>query len=150
PLSDGFFANIKTFILPGLSLGLVEWVPLMRVLRTDMIATLKEDYILAARAKGHSSFYILFAHALRPSSFTLITILGLQIGHLISRALIVEMIFALPGIGRLLVNAIYGRDFIIVQGCVIVIAISYVFVNFIVDILYALLDPRIRQENAHV
>jgi len=150
PLSDGFFANIKTFILPSISLGLVEWVPLMRVLRTDMIATLKEDYILAARAKGHSSFYILFAHALRPSSFTLITILGLQIGHLISRALIVEMIFALPGIGRLLVNAIYGRDFIIVQGCVIVIAISYVFVNFIVDILYALLDPRIRQENAHV
>ncbi len=147
PLSEGFWENIRSFILPGLSIGLVEWVPLMRVLRSDMIATLKEDYILLARAKGIPDYKILFRHALKPSSFTLITILGIQVGHLIGGALIVETIFALPGVGRLLVGAIYGRDVFMVQGCILFITVSYVAVNFLVDTFYGVLDPRIRMQN---
>jgi len=147
PLSDGFWKNIHSFILPGLSIALVEWVPLMRVLRSDMIATLKEDYILLARAKGISDYKILFNHALKPSSFTLITILGIQIGHLIGGALIVEIIFALPGVGRLLVGAIYGRDIFMVQGCILFITLAYVGINFVVDTFYTILDPRIRMQN---
>ncbi|MDD9301712.1 MAG: ABC transporter permease [Desulfobacter sp.] len=146
PLSQGFLKNIQSFILPGLSIALVEWVPLMRVLRSDMIATLKEDYILLARAKGIPAYKILFSHALKPSSFTLITILGIQIGHLVGGALIVEIIFALPGVGRLLVGAIYGRDIFMVQGCILFITLAYVGINFCVDAVYSILDPRIRMQ----
>ena len=144
PLSEGLWANLRTFLLPSLSIALVEWVPLTRILRSDMIAPLKEDFISMAKAKGLPPWHILLRHALRPSSFTLITILGLQIGGLIGGALIIETIFALPGVGRLLINAIYARDFMIVQGCILFIAVGYVAVNFLVDMLYVVLDPRIR------
>lgn len=146
PLSDGLWPNIQSFLLPALSLAMVEWVALMRVLRSDMIATLKEDYILMARSKGLPAYHILIRHALRPSLFTLITILGMQIGNLIGGALIVETIFAVPGIGRLMVGAIYGRDFLMVQGCILFITVAYVIVNSMVDICYFALDPRIRRE----
>ena len=89
----------------------------MRVLRTDMIVTLREDFITVARAKGMPTWRILLRDALKPSSLTLITILGLQIGHWISAAVIIEIIYAMPGIGRLLINAIYSRDVLLVQGC---------------------------------
>ena len=146
PLSDGLWPNIRSLLMPALSIAMVEWVVLMRVLRSDMIATLQEDYILMARSKGLPAFHILIRHALRPSLFTLITILGMQIGNLIGGALIVETIFALPGIGRLLMAAIYGRDFMMVQGCVLFIGVAYVIVNSIVDFCYFTLDPRIRRE----
>ena len=145
PVSEDILQNLRSFILPALSIALVEWVPLMRVLRSDMIATLQEDYILMAKSKGLPAWHILIFHALRPSCFTLITLLGIQIGYLIGGALIVEIIFALPGIGRLLVGAIFGRDFNLVQGCILFITIAYVSVNFFVDILYSVLDPRIRK-----
>ena len=146
PLSDGIWPNIRSLLMPAMSIAVVEWVVLMRVLRSDMITTLQEDYILMARSKGLPASHILIRHALRPSLFTLITILGMQIGHLIGGALIVETIFALPGIGRLLVAAIYGRDFMMVQGCVLFIGVAYVIVNSIVDFCYFALDPRIRRE----
>jgi len=148
PLSEGLWPNIRALILPAMSIALVEWVSLMRVLRNDMIVTLQEDYILMARSKGLPASHILIRHALRPSLFTLITILGMQIGHLIGGALIAEIIFALPGIGRLLVGAIYGRDFIMVQGCILFITVAYVSVNALVDFCYAVLDPRIRRERS--
>ncbi len=146
PLSEGLLANLRSFILPAFSIAMLEWVPLMRVLRSDMIATLQEDFILMAKSKGLPTLHILFRHALRPSCFTLITIFGIQIGNLIGGAVIVEQIFALPGIGRLLIAAIYGRDYTMVQGCILFIAVSYVIVNFIVDLMYSVLDPRIRTE----
>ena len=148
PMSDGLWANLRFFILPATSIALVEWVPLMRVLRSDMISTLREDFILMARAKGLPVFHVLFGHALRPSSLTLITILGIQVGHLIGGALIVEIIFALPGVGRLFIGAIFGRDSNMIQGCILVTTIGYLGVNFVVDILYSILDPRIRAEKA--
>lgn len=145
PLSADPAANIRSMLLPALSIALVEWVPLMRVLRSDMIDTLREDYILMARSKGLPTHTILFRHALRPSLFTLVTLFGIQVGHLIGGALIVETIFALPGIGRLLIGAIFSRDIIVVQGCILFIAVAYVAVNFLVDISYTFLDPRLRR-----
>ncbi len=144
PISEGLWLNLKGLILPALAIALAEWVPLMRVLRSDMITTLQEDYILLARSQGLSTRRILFRHALRPSCFTLLTIFGLQVGHLIGGTLIVEMIFALPGIGRLMVGAIFSQNSTLIQGCVLFISVGYLLINFLVDIGYGLLDPRIR------
>ena len=149
PLSEGLGPNLKAFILPSLSIALIEWVPLMRVLRSDMIITLQEDFIRVARAKGMPTWRILFRDALKPSSLNLITVVGLQIGHWIGAAVIIEMIYAMPGVGRLLVDAVFSRDFFIVQGCVVVITVAYVIINGVVDGLYGLLDPRLRRENHH-
>ena len=140
--------NLRSFVLPALTLGLGEAAAYMRLLRSDMIATLQEDYIAMARAKGLPTWHILLRHALKPSSFTLLTVLGINIGRLLGGALIVETIFALPGIGRLLVDAIFARDLVTVQGVVVFIAVTYVLINFCVDVLYGVLDPRIRHERA--
>ena len=148
PFAEDPLGNLRSFVLPALTLALGEWPVLMRVLRSDMIATLQEDYIAMARAKGLKASRILFVHALKPSSLTLITITGINIGRLIGGALIVETIFALPGIGRLLVSAILTRDLIILQGVVLLVAGGFVLMNFIVDMLYAVLDPRIRHGHA--
>jgi peptide/nickel transport system permease protein len=149
PFNENPWGNLKSFVLPSVSIALIEWVVLMRVLRSDMITTLRQDYILMARAKGLPPWKILMMHALRPSSFTLITVLGIQVGRLLGEAVIIETMFALPGMGRLLITAIYARDYLMIQGCVLVITVGYVAVNSIVDMLYSLLDPRIRREKAH-
>ncbi len=148
PFAEDVIGNLRFFVLPALTLALAEWPGIMRVLRSDMIATLQEDYIALAKAKGLKASRILFVHALKPSSLTLVTITGINIGRLIGGALIVETIFALPGIGRLLVGAIYTRDLIILQGVVLLVAAGFVVMNFIVDMLYAVLDPRIRHGHA--
>ncbi|MGY3591142.1 peptide/nickel transport system permease protein [Bradyrhizobium sp. USDA 4341] len=148
PFTEDPVANLRFMVLPALTLGLAEWPGIMRVLRSDMIAALQEDYIALAKAKGLKPSRILFVHALKPSSLTLVTITGINIGRLIGGAVIVESIFALPGIGRLLVGAIYTRDLIILQGVVLLVAAGFVIMNFIVDLLYAVLDPRIRHGHA--
>ena len=148
PFGEDPVSNIRSYVLPGVTLAFAEWPVLMRVLRSDMIATLQEDYIAMAKAKGLRPARILLVHALKPSSLTLVTVAGINIGRLIGGALIVETIFALPGIGRLLVGAIYARDFIILQGVVLFVAVGFVIVNFVVDMLYAVLDPRIRHGRA--
>ncbi|KRQ05467.1 ABC transporter permease [Bradyrhizobium manausense] len=148
PFTEDPLANLRFFVLPALTLALAEWPGIMRVLRSDMIATLQEDYIALAKAKGLRPSRILFVHALKPSSLTLVTVTGINIGRLLGGTLIVESIFALPGIGRLLVGAIYTRDLVILQGVVLLVACGFVIVNFIVDMLYAVLDPRIRHGHA--
>jgi peptide/nickel transport system permease protein len=148
PFSEDPIGNLRCFVLPALTLALAEWPVLMRVLRSDLIATLQEDFIAMARAKGLKPSRILLVHALKPSSLTLVTVTGINIGRLIGGTVIVEQIFALPGIGRLLVGAITTRDLIILQGVVLVVAFGYVLMNFIVDMLYAILDPRIRHGHA--
>ena len=140
--------NLRGFLLPAFTLALGEWPVLMRVLRSDMIATLQEDYIAMAKAKGLRPARILWVHALKPSSLTLVTVTGINIGRLIGGAVIVESIFALPGLGRLLINAIYTRDLIILQGVVLLVATGFVLMNFLVDMMYAALDPRIRHGRA--
>jgi peptide/nickel transport system permease protein len=148
PFTEEPLSNLRFFVLPALTLALAEWPGIMRVLRSDMIATLQEDYIALAKAKGLKPSRILFVHALKPSSLTLVTVTGINIGRLLGGTLIVESIFALPGIGRLLVGAIYTRDLVILQGVVLLVACGFVIVNFIVDMLYAVLDPRIRHGHA--
>src|ERR1044071_9525099 len=148
PFTEDPLDNLRFFVLPSLTLALAEWPGIMRVLRSDMIATLQEDYIALAKAKGLTPARILFVHALKPSSLTLVTITGINIGRLIGGAVIVETVFALPGIGRLLVGAIGTRDLIILQGVVLLVAAGFVIMNFIVDLLYAVLDPRIRHGHA--
>ena len=126
PFTEDPIANLRFMVLPALTLGLAEWPGIMRVLRSDMIAALQEDYIALAKAKGLKPSRILFVHALKPSSLTLVTITGINIGRLIGGTVIVESIFALPGIGRLLVGAIYTRDLIILQGVVLLVAAGFV------------------------
>jgi peptide/nickel transport system permease protein len=130
--------------LPTIALALGPAAVYSRLLRTDMIATLQEDFILTARAKGLPTWRILLGHALRPSSFSLLTVAGINTGALIGGAVIVEYLFALPGMGFRVVDAISRREYLVVQGLVLVIAAGYVIVNFVVDLLYSVVDPRIR------
>jgi peptide/nickel transport system permease protein len=150
PLSDGLFDNLRSAFLPALTLAVGNIAVFTRLLRTDMIATLQEDHVTLARAKGLPTRRILFRHALRPSSFSLLTVAGLQVGALLSGTVIVETIFGLPGVGRLLLDSINARDLLTVQGVVLLLAVSFVLINFVVDLLYTVLDPRIRSGAARV
>jgi peptide/nickel transport system permease protein len=147
-LTEDPAANLRAALLPALSIAMAELAVYTRLLRSDMISTLQEDFIAVSRAKGMPTWWILLRHALRPSSFSLLTVVGVQVGAIISGSVIVETLFALPGVGRLLVDSIFQRDLIMVQGIALVIAVSYVLVNFIVDLLYSYLDPRIRRGQA--
>jgi len=142
---DGLWQNLRTAILPALALSLSPLAFYTRLLRSDMISTLKEDFVLSARAKGLTDRYVLSRHALRPSSLSLVTIIGIQIGILLGGTVVVEFIFALPGLGFRLLSAIYQRDITMVQGITVFIAASYVIINTIVDFVYMALDPRIRR-----
>ncbi|MDR7303840.1 ABC transporter permease [Haloactinomyces albus] len=147
-LSEGLFANLHHAILPAITISLVEMAMFTRVLRNDLIVTLREDYILASHAKGMPPLRILLSDALRPSSFSLVTLLGLSLGRLIGSTVIVEYLFALPGMGSLVVNAASQGDYPMVQGVVLAIAVIYVLTNAVIDLSYGYLDPRIRR--AHV
>jgi peptide/nickel transport system permease protein len=147
-LSGGLGSNLYHVFLPALTLSLVLIPLYSRLLRADMVATLQEDYIRAARAKGVPTHRILFIHALKQSSFSLITIAGLSLGQLISAAAVVEVIFALPGLGQSIVNAIGQKDVPVIQGIVMFIALVYVFLNLAVDLAYSYLDPRVRLRRA--
>jgi peptide/nickel transport system permease protein len=145
PLSEDVLANLRTFAIPAATLALVEWPSFMLILRSDAIEVLQQDYVLLARAKGLRDGRILFRHVLKLSSFTLLTVIGLTVAALIGGALVIENIFALPGVGRLLVSAISSRDFMVVQGAITIVAVGFVLINFAVDMLYAMLDPRVRR-----
>jgi peptide/nickel transport system permease protein len=146
-LTDDPAENLRSAFMPALSLALVNVAIFTRLLRTDMIATLQEDHVLLARSKGLPTWRILTRHALRPSSFSLLTVAGLTLGNLLGGAVIVEQLFALPGIGRLLFDAIFRRDLMVVQGVVLVITAGFVVANGLVDVLYSVLDPRLRQRS---
>jgi peptide/nickel transport system permease protein len=136
--------------LPALSLAIGQIAIYMRLLRSDMIQTLQEDFITMAKAKGLTTRRILWRHALRPSSFTLLTAAALNFGALIGGALVIEFVFQLPGMGFGLVTAVSTRQYTAVQAYVALIAIAYVLFNVIVDALYTVLDPRIRHARAAV
>jgi peptide/nickel transport system permease protein len=148
PLTEDPVDNLRSVLMPALALSIGQIAVFTRLLRTDMISTLQDDHVLLARAKGLSTVRILLRHALRPSSFSLLTVSGLTVGALLGGAVIVEQLFALPGIGRLLFDAIFQRDLMIVQGVVLVITVGSVVINALVDILYVVLDPRLRTAGA--
>jgi peptide/nickel transport system permease protein len=137
--------NLKHALLPALSIALAEIAAFHRILRTDLIATLREDFIAAAHAKGLPTWYVITRHALRPSSFSLVTLVGVNLGRLIGGTVIVETLFALPGLGLLVTSSIASRDILMVQGVVAFMAITYVIVNMAVDLSYNVLDPRVRK-----
>ncbi len=142
---DGVWANLQTAFLPSVALALAPMAIYSRLLRADMIGVLKEDYVLSARAKGLKDRYILFRHALRPSSMSLMTVIGLTFGALLGGTVVIEQLFALPGLGKRLIDAINQRDIIVIQGITVFIAAMYVIINTIVDLLYLVVDPRIRR-----
>lgn len=142
--TDDVFDNLKTLFLPALTLAIGQIAVYQQLLRADMMSTLQEDYILMAKSKGLSNRYILLKHALRPSSFSLITLAGVNIGRLIGGAVIVEVIFSIPGIGQLLIQSVYNRDFIVLQGALLFTATAYVLINLLIDVMYVVIDPRAR------
>jgi peptide/nickel transport system permease protein len=145
---NGVGANLRSLVLPVAVLAAGETAVYMRVLRSDLIATLQEDFMLMARSKGLPTWHLLLRHALRPSSFSLLTVFGINFGALIGGAVIVEYYFSIPGIGGLAIESINKRDYLAVQGVVLVVAVAFVVVNFAVDMLYAVLDPRVRKAPA--
>lgn len=140
------YGSIKHLILPTITLGTSMAAITTRLTRSSMLDVLNQDYIVTAKAKGLDEKTILLRHALKNAMLPVITFVGLQLGFLLGGAVIVETIFAWPGIGRLLVDSIYARDFALIQGCVLFIAVIFALANLAVDILYAYLDPRIRYE----
>ncbi|HQF95167.1 MAG TPA: ABC transporter permease [Microthrixaceae bacterium] len=144
PLSESVSGHFKAAVLPVATLVIAQIAVYFRLLRSDMIGTLQEDFITMARAKGLKSRRILFRHALRPSSLTLLTVAGLNVGTLISSAVIVENIYGIDGMGLKLVRSVLSREYVAAQSFIAVIGILFVLINFLVDFLYTVLDPRIR------
>jgi peptide/nickel transport system permease protein len=143
-LSTSVSGNIKSLTLPAISLAVGQIAAYMRLLRSDMIATLQEDFILMAKAKGLPTRSVLWKHALRPSSLTVLTVAGLNIGALVGGSVVIEVIYQIPGMGLALFTAIGEKQYVLFQSLIAVIAIGFVLVNVIVDLLYTIADPRIR------
>lgn len=136
--------GLLNYVLPAATLGAALAAILMRMVRGAMLEELSSDYVRTARAKGLSVAAVLVRHALRNALIPIVTILGLQFGTLLAGTIVTETIFSWPGIGRLTVQAISSRDYPLLQGCILVISLSYVLVNLLTDVLYALIDPRVR------
>ncbi len=144
PISDGFWPFIQCLILPTVVLGSAYVALLARITRATMLDVLSQDYVRTARAKGVGQRAILFVHALKNAAVPIVTIIGNGVALLIGGAVVTESVFAIPGLGRLTVDAILRRDYPIIQGVVLLFSVSYVLVNLAVDLLYTLFDPRIR------
>jgi len=143
PLAGGA-DNLRSLILPSLTLGTSLAALVARQLRSGMLEVLRQDYVRTAQAKGLSDRQVVGKHALKNALIPVVTVVGLQIGGLLGNTIITETLFALPGIGRLMIDAIFSRDFFVVQGVILFLTMGYVLSNLVVDILYSYLDPRIR------
>ena len=141
---EGWFPAFKSLVLPAVALALPQAAILARVTRSSVLETVQEDYIRTARAKGLSRSQALWRHAVRNALIPVVTILGLQLSFLLAGTIIIENVFYLPGVGRLLFQAIAQRDLMVVKNLVLVLAATVVLINFLVDLLYAVLDPRLR------
>ncbi|PYN43242.1 MAG: peptide ABC transporter [Candidatus Rokuibacteriota bacterium] len=144
PLWESPLANLQRMLMPSFVLGTALAAVLMRQTRNSMIEVMSADYIRTAYSKGLAGRVVVFRHAIRNSLIPVVTILGLQMGALMSGAVVTEQIFVVPGFGRLIVESVFTRDYPLVQGVVLLTASSYVLINLLVDVSYSLLDPRIR------
>ena len=144
PFANGFFPWIENLILPAIALGSVYIALIARITRASMLEVLQQDYIRTARAKGAGQRSILFLHALKNAAVPIVTVIGIGIALLIGGAVVTESVFAIPGLGRLTVDAILRRDYPVIQGVVLLFSFTYVLVNLLIDILYTIFDPRIR------
>ncbi len=143
-ISDDAVGHIERMILPVITLGTALMAVTMRLTRSSMLEVLNEDYIRTARSKGLPQSRVVAVHALKNALIPVVTTLGLQIGRILGGTVAIELIFSFPGMGKLMLDAIYARDFPIVQGAVLLVTFSFVLINLIVDIAYAYIDPRIR------
>jgi peptide/nickel transport system permease protein len=139
--------DLAHLVLPALTLALPTLGRMTRLVRGGMLEVLQSDYIRTARAKGLSERQVLLGHAAKNALLPLVTQAGLELGDLVGSSFIIETVFAWPGIGRMTVNAVQQRDFLVVQGCVLVIAVAFVLINLAVDLLYAVIDPRVRSQS---
>ncbi|WP_048441391.1 ABC transporter permease [Caenimonas sp. SL110] len=142
--SEGIWQGFKSLMLPALSLAVVQSAILARITRSAVLEVLREDFVRTARAKGVSQRAALWGHVLRNALIPVITVMGLQFAELLAGTIVVESVFYLPGLGRLIFQSISNRDLIVVRNCVMLLAAMVVIVNFIVDILYAVIDPRVK------
>jgi peptide/nickel transport system permease protein len=148
-LSEGVWANLQSFVLPVVSLALIEVPIYLRLLRSEMVGTLQQNFIALARGMGLPTWRILFENALRPSSLNLITVVGINMGRLMGGAIIIETMFALPGVGQLLVESIYQQEYLVTQGIVLFVAVAFIGINLLTDLVYALVDPRLLRDAGH-
>jgi len=144
PLSAGFGPWLENLVLPAIALGCVYIALIARITRASMLEVLQQDFIRTARAKGVGQTRILFVHALKNAAVPIVTVIGIGVALLIGGAVVTETVFAIPGIGRLTVDAILRRDYPVIQGVVLMFSFLYVLVNLLIDLLYTVLDPRIR------
>jgi peptide/nickel transport system permease protein len=145
-LSEGVWGNLQSMAMPVLSLALIEVPIYLRLLRSEMVATLQQNFIALARGMGLPTWRILFENALRPSSLNLITVVGINMGRLMGGAIIIESMFALPGVGQLLVESIYQQEYLVTQGIVLFVAVAFIGINLLTDVVYALVDPRLLRD----
>jgi peptide/nickel transport system permease protein len=144
PLADGFWPFLRHLILPSVALGLSFMALIARITRTSVLEVLGQDHIRTARAKGLPSRQLLFSHALPNAAVPIVTIIGVGVALLLGGVVVTESVFAIPGVGRLVVDAILQRDYPVIQGVLLIFSATYVIVNLIIDLLYVAIDPRIR------
>lgn len=144
PLSEGIWPNLQRMIMPAFVLGTGLAAILMRQMRSSMLEVLKQDYVRTARAKGLAHYLVITRHALRNALIPVITILGLQLGGLLSGAVLTEQVFTIPGFGKLVIDAVFNRDYAVVQGIVLFTATAYIGINLLVDVAYAIANPKIQ------
>jgi peptide/nickel transport system permease protein len=144
PIAEGFWPFLQSITLPSLTLGVIYVALIARITRASVLEVLSEDYIRTAQAKGLGTTAVLLGHALKAAAVPIVTIIGVGVALLIGGAVITESVFAIPGLGRLTVDAILRRDYPIIQGVILVFSAAYVLVNLVIDLIYPLLDPRIR------
>jgi len=144
----GMFEGIKALLLPAMALAAVQTAILTRVTRSAVLDTLREDFVRTARAKGLSRRQVLWGHVLRNAMIPVLTVMGLQFGNLITSAIVIENVFVLPGIGRLIFQAIANRDLIVVRDVVMLLSALVILINFCIDVLYAWIDPRLKAGHA--
>ncbi|MDO8448089.1 MAG: ABC transporter permease [Rhodoferax sp.] len=142
--SDGVAEALKSLLLPAVSLAVVQAAILARITRSAVLEVLREDFVRTARAKGLSQRAILWGHVLRNAMIPVVTVMGLQFANLLAGTIVVENVFYLPGLGRLVFQSISNRDLIVVRNCVMLLAAMVIVVNFVVDVLYAVIDPRVK------
>jgi peptide/nickel transport system permease protein len=146
-LSEGFGSVVTHLILPSIALSTIPMATFARITRSSMLEVIRQDYIKTARAKGLREFFVVWKHALKNAMTPLLTVMGMQISSMLGGAVLTETIFSWPGMGRLVVDAIENRDFVVVQGTVLFIAVIFVLINLLVDILYTVVNPRVKLTN---
>jgi peptide/nickel transport system permease protein len=146
PLEDGWLATLRSLVLPAFALGFVQSALVARITRSSMLDVLREQFILAARAKGLAEKALVYKHALKNAMIPIVTIIGVSFALLIGGAVVVETVFNIPGVGRLIISAVLRRDYPVIQGVVLCIAGVYMLVNLLVDLSYLFLDPRVRYQ----